>query len=98
MDTEIISDRKPKVSKSSGIVLPTGVWTLKQAHAINPLVSRGSVYNRVKFLVKDNQLAVVGVVRKGRGKPAWQYSKIERVQAVAPQQAETPEPVSDLPF
>ena len=98
METETISDRKPKSSKSSTIVLPENVWSLNQARSLNPQVSRGTVYNYVKFLQKNNKVTVVGVTRKGRGKPAFQYQLIDVNTAPDPIQAVNPEHPPDMPF
>lgn len=56
---------------------PTGEWTMKQAHELNPFCCHATVYHYVKSMVDAGKMQVCGSVTGGRGKAKLMYRMVE---------------------
>jgi hypothetical protein len=101
-ETVVPDDDEPKVRNRkvldrSTLKFPTGEWTMKQAHALNPDVCHATVWSYSKQLVKSGQLIVCGTKSGGRGKPTLLY-RFPTENEVAEVTVDVPVPVGDEPF
>jgi hypothetical protein len=55
---------------------PSGEWTMKQAHDLNPNCCHATVWTYLKQLVKVGEMEVCGTI-PGRGKPKLLYRRCE---------------------